>query len=64
MAAVLVAPVRGEVIEADPQRFDGMAVTLACDDERAAAIVEVIRLKLKKSELRCYTGSGKTWRLI
>jgi len=64
MAAMLVAPVRGEVVQTDPRRFDEVAVVLACNDERAAAIVEVIRLKFKKPALRCYQGSGDTWRRI
>jgi len=70
MAQMLVAPVRGDVITAEPGRVDGFAVLLACDDTRAQAIVDVIRLKFAKSALRCYTNAGKTgkptktWRRI
>jgi hypothetical protein len=34
---------------------------LECDEERATAIVEIIRKRFKKHELRCYrskTGKG------
>lgn len=64
-APFLIGPVSGQAVEAE-KRFDGMALTLACDEERAQAIVEVIRLKYKKHEMRCYqskTGKGG-WKRI
>lgn len=44
-----------------------MALRLACDDERAGAIVELIRKQYAKASLRCYlskTGKGKNWRRV
>ena len=63
-APFLIGPVKGDVIEAEKGRFDGMALTLECNEERAKAIVEVIRLKYKKCEIRCYGGKGKTWKRV
>ena len=66
--AILLQPVIGrqDVVEAEPRRIDGTAVVLDCDDERAAAIVSIIRLKFQKYQFRCYhsnTGRGG-WKRI
>jgi hypothetical protein len=50
-----------EKLDCEPGRFDGMAVRLLCSEERAAAIVSVIRTRIKKHSLRFYqskTGQG------
>lgn len=64
MVAMLVAPVVGEMVHIDRQRIDAVAVILNCEEERAQAIVEVIRLKLRKHELRCYKKNGKGWKSV
>ena len=67
VASAMIAPVQGGTVEVDRQRVDGVAVLLNCDDERAQAIVDVIRLKRRKHELRCYvrkTDTAKTWKSI
>jgi len=53
-----------KTVECERQRFDGIGVIFECDDERSEAIVQLIRRKLKKYELRLYRGSGKTWRRV
>jgi len=63
----LVGPVMGNSVDVDPKKVDGIAVILDCDDERAQAIVDVIRIKRKRHELRCYvrkTPTAKTWKKI
>lgn len=54
------------VLDIDPVRFDSLVVLLECDDERAAAIIAVARLKLRPAELRFYhsrTGNG-SWKQV
>ena len=63
----LVKPVMGGTVVVRPRQVDGVAVLLDCGDERAAAIVEVIRLKLRRHEMRCYvrkTDRAKTWKAV
>lgn len=59
VAEILVAPVVPQrlVVETSKARFDEMAVVLECEEERAKAIVEVIRLKFRPREMRCYQSS-------
>ena len=61
---ILVAPViRGkQTVNPQPRRADGMAVILECDDERARAIVDVLRNNLR---VRAYEqGPRGGWRKI
>lgn len=63
MLRILLEPVieRQNIIYAQKDRFDEMALPLMCDEKRASAIVEIIRKKYKRHELRCYqskTGNG------
>lgn len=65
MAAMAVAPVQGELIEVQPEHLDaGTAVVLDCDEERAAAIVEVIRLRCDRNRVRIYRQEKKGWKRI
>ena len=64
LAWLLIGPVAGEIVDAEPHVFAGAAVVLACDDERAQAIVDVLRVGLNRYELRCYKCRGKTWKRI
>lgn len=61
IAQWLVAPVcpSRQWIKAEGDRIDGNAIILECSEERAKAIVELIRNKYKRYELRCYRGTGK-----
>jgi hypothetical protein len=58
MIAMLIAPVtKGrDIINVDPKHVDGMALMLDCDRERAMAIVQVIRMRYKKNQIRIYDG--------
>lgn len=56
---LLLAPViskKTPPVEVEKRRFDGIGVVLTCDEERASAIVEILRQKYKKYELRLYTS--------
>jgi len=66
VAQFLLAPViePREIVQAERERFDGAAIVLQCENERAAAIVATIRLKARKHELRCYVGKSKTWKRV
>jgi hypothetical protein len=67
---VLMTVLLGPVLNRDPERIvwvggaervDEIGVRLECDEERAVAIVEIIRMRLKRYELRIYhsrTGKG------
>lgn len=53
-------------VTVDKNRVDETALPLDCDDERGQAVVELIRKKYKRHELRCYrskTGHGG-WKRI
>ena len=54
----LVAPVTANqvVVETKRDEFAGNALVLECDEERAAAIIAVIRLKHPRNVMRCYTS--------
>lgn len=48
-------------VDCEPGRFDGKGVLFSTSDEQASAMIQVIRVKIKKHELRCYyskTGKG------
>jgi hypothetical protein len=65
--SVLLAPVTRakQMIICQQNRIDGIGLVLNCDDERAAAIVKIIRLRYAKHQLRFHArGEGKTWKNI
>ena len=64
MAAMMVASVMGDVVDVNKARVDESVVVLDCSDERARAIIDVIRLKLPKNRLRCYEKTTGRWRRI
>ena len=65
MAQILIGPVRGEVFDAEPGQWAAAAIKLDCDEERAKAIIGVIRQKKRKHELRCYESkTGNSWKRI
>lgn len=56
---------RPMLVDAEPGRVDAPAVVLDCEEERAEAIVDVIREKYERHELRCYKSTtGRSWRRI
>jgi len=61
LSTFMIAPVirSRQIIEAEKGRIDGMAVILDCPEERARAIIEVIRSKYGKNEFRCYDGKKR-----
>ena len=66
--AMLLDPVldRSCAIQIDSSRFDEMGVRLDCDEGRAEAIVDTIRIKYRKSQVRMYhskTGNG-SWKRV
>jgi hypothetical protein len=65
-ACMLVAPVIRErkTVEVQRGRVDGVAVVLECDDDRARAIVQVLRTKYPNWRMRAWEGKGSTWKPI
>ena len=61
LGQILISPVTPNrtIVNAEPKNFDGMAVLLECDEERAKAIIEVIRIKYRKDQLRCYRNKTR-----
>jgi len=61
LSTFMIAPVirSRQIIEAEKGRIDGMAVILDCPEERARAIIGVIRSKYGKNEFRCYEGKKR-----
>lgn len=56
---------RDSRIETNPRRIDELALRLSCDEERAEAIVEIIRLKYERHQLRCYhSKTGRSWKRV
>lgn len=49
-------------VTAEKDKMDGQALVLECDNERAEAIIDVIRLRFKKHQLRMYVSrTGNSW---
>jgi hypothetical protein len=61
LSTFMIAPVirSRQTIEVEKGRIDGHAVVLDCPEERAKAIIEVIRMKYGKNEFRCYAGKKR-----
>jgi hypothetical protein len=66
MMGLLLAPVtpNQQTVQTDMARFDEVALVLECDEVRAKAIIAVIRIKYKKSEMRCYECRESVWRRV
>ena len=58
LSTFLIAPVikSRRLVDVEKGRIDHIAVVLECDETRAKAIVDVIRMKYGKNEFRCYKG--------
>ena len=62
VAGMLINPVQGDIVDAEPKQIDGHALTLNCDDERALAIIQVLRMK---ANVRAYKqGPRGGWKSI
>jgi len=67
MASLLIGPVTAAhlIVRAEPNAADGHAVILECDQQRAKAILDVIRMRYDKATVRCYRqGPRGGWRRI
>jgi hypothetical protein len=62
----LLAPVLQprQVEKAEMGRIDGLCVVLQCDDERARAIIQLLRKKYPKHILRFYHKKIVAWKRI
>ncbi len=53
------------IAEVLPKSIAGTGVILDCDDERAEAIVQVVRANVERRHLRMfYSKTGNSWRAI
>ena len=52
------------IVNAEKGLIDGSAIMLQCDEERAKAIVDIIRMNCEKNKLRCYKAEHSTWKRI
>ena len=52
------------IVNAEKERIDGNAIMLECDNDRALAIIDLIRLNCQKHQLRCYKAEHNTWKRI
>ena len=65
MARLLVAPVLGQPVDIDASQVAGVGVLLACSQDRAEAIVAVLRLHAKRADLRLWKReNGNGWKAI
>ena len=64
---MLLLPVidRAKVINVEPGQFDGIGLELTCSGEQAVAVVNLVRKKLQRHELRFYRSkTGLGWERI
>ena len=52
------------IVDAEKGQVDGFVIMLQCDEHRARAIIEVIRMNCKKHQLRCYMAKQSIWKRI
>ena len=66
MPMLLISPVmRRETIDTNRRKVDGAAVILECDDDRSDAILQVLRMKYTRAQLRIYRrGPRGGWHTI
>jgi len=64
MARALVAPVMGEVIDIRGDNWATVGITLDCDNERATAIVAILRKNITRNGLRIWRYEKNGWRSI
>ncbi|MBC7235014.1 MAG: hypothetical protein H5T69_04170 [Chloroflexi bacterium] len=63
LAGVLIGPVLGGVAPVGNELVDEVGITLACDEDRALAIIDVLRLRMPR--LRAYRrGPRGGWKQL
>ena len=62
----LIAPLikNQQIVNCEPGQIDGGGVLLECDETRAQAVIDVLRLKYSQNKFRAYVAKGKTWKRI
>lgn len=67
LGIVLAANVEQQSVQIGKERFDDEALPLACPPEQASALVELIRTKYRRDEVRIWrndTGARSAWRRV
>ncbi len=67
LGIVLAANAEQQSVQIGKERFDDEALPLACPPEQAAALVEVIRTRYSRDEVRIWrndTGAASAWRRV
>lgn len=65
LSLVLTRHVGQEPVEIDQQQFDGVALPLTCGDEQATALVEIIRHKYRRDQVRIWQkGEKGGWKRV
>lgn len=67
LGIVLAANVERQPVTIGKERFDDEAVTFACPAEQAAALVQIVRTKYRRDEVRIWrndTGAKSAWRRV
>lgn len=67
LGLVLAANAERQSITVGKERFDDEALPLACPSEQAAALVDLIRTKYRRDEVRVWrndTGAASAWRRV
>lgn len=59
LSLVLTQHVGREPVEIDRRQFDGVALPLTCGDNQAAALVELIRRKYRRDQVRIWRQGAK-----
>ena len=60
---ILLAPFAKsrQIVNCEPGHVDGGALLLDCEEQQAAAICKILRMKYPKHKLRCYQQKKKAW---
>lgn len=61
LALIIHAHLTSKYVTIDRQRFDHDAVPLTCSDERADALLTIIRNRLPATQLRVWRRTGSRW---
>lgn len=67
LGIVLAANAERQSVRIGKERFDEEALPLACPAQQAAALVEIIRTKYRRDEVRVWrneTGAASAWRRV
>ena len=67
LGIVLAANAEQKSVQIGKERFDEEALPLACPPEQAAALVEIVRTKYSRDQVRVWrneTGAASAWRRV